>query len=146
MLRSVSIIIIIILSCARNGFAQDSFHNPNTFTYLIEYSSELSKEKSDTVCGVLAVRYDALTRVSSYQVSYKDGTERTGRILDKTLEQDRQVFLLEAFFPGKKNAVMSIIKGKELTNMKVAMIYYSNQDEDTNKEKTCICLILLDSD
>ena len=146
MLRSVSIIIIIILSCARNGFAQDSFHNPNTFTYLIEYSSELSEEKSYTVCGVLAVRYDALTRVSSYQVSYKDGTERTGRILDKTLEQDRQVFLLEAFFPGKKNAVMSIIKGKELTNMKVAMIYYSNQDEDTNKEKTCICLILLDSD
>lgn len=70
-----------------------------------------------------------------------------GRVLDRRLEKDVQVFVLERYFLNKYNACLQITrKSEDLTDQKIGMIYYANQKEDTAKEKTCYCLLLRDSD
>lgn len=132
-----------MLSCDIHcAVAQDSFHNPNRFVYVIDSSSECA---SDTcACGRFSMTYDTASRQSFYSLSYVDGRECKGRVLDKQLEQDRQLFRLQHFFEDRYDADMVICRKSADDSQKVAFVYFANQQEDLSPEKTCIFLILED--
>lgn len=133
----------VLLSCGILSRAQDSFHNPNRFKYIIERSSEY---ETDSICGKLSVSYDNETCMSSYCLQYNDGREIKGLVIDKQLDLNSQVFKLEKFFYGKYNACIAIYRKDSGESQKVGFIYYDNQEEDVAPEKTCIFLMLEDYD
>lgn len=133
-----------MLSCVSYGYAQDSFYNPNRFSYFIEFSTEYAEnEKLDTIAKI-EVTYDDKKGVSHYSISTKDSIMHQGRILDKQLFSDHQIFLLENYFGKNANAKLIIAKGGQLDNQKVAFVYYDNPEEDPKEEKTCHYMMLVD--
>ena len=146
MRRSLSIVLL-LLSCAYNVYAQDSFRNPYNFTYEIEYTSEFMDTIASSGLATLEVRYDAAQKTSVCSVMYKGEQKYQGRILDIQLDKDRQTFVLEKYFMNKHNACLLVARGTgENIETKIGMIYYANQKEDPASEKTCYCLMLKDVD
>lgn len=120
--------------------AQDSFHNPNRFVYIIDCTSDCI---SDTcVSGMFSMTYDSDSRTSFYTLQYSDGREHKGRVLDKQLEKDRQLFRLQNFFEEKYDADMVIYKSSTDDSQKIAFVYFTNQGEDHSSKKKCIFMIL----
>ncbi len=143
----LTFIIFVLLFCAYQVYAQNSFTNPFVFTYEIEYSSEYSDSITSPATTKIEVKYDKDTKSSMCCISYNGEQKYFGRILDRRLESNNQIFVLEKYFYDKYNACLLITKeATENSDMKVGMIYYANQNEDTASEKTCYCLFLKDVD
>lgn len=143
-MNKVLILILVLQFCAKVSFAQDSFHNPYTFSYYIDFTTEFK----DSICipeqTRIDVTYDKKSKVSYCTIMLNGEQMYKGRILDRKIESDNQTFLLDKYFVQKYNACLSIIRGSEIDNLKVAMIYYANQSEDREDDKTCYCLFLTD--
>lgn len=146
-MKRLAISMFMLLSCAYQVYAQDSFANPLTFIYEIEYSSEYTDSIVSPSTTRVEVKYDINTRTSICRILYNGELKYSGRILDSRLERDRQTFVLEKYFSNKYNACLLIAKeSTEISDTKVGMIYYANQNEDPASEKTCYCLFLKDVD
>lgn len=134
-----------LLFCASICLAQDSFFNPNSFRYSIDSSSEYPDGLDESEPSCIDVIYDFAKRISLCTITINGNIAYSGKILDKRLDKDNQMYLLENFFQGKYNGYMSITRGADSDNIKVAMIYYANQHDEISKN-TCICLLLTDID
>lgn len=140
-----SVLLSIILFCAETSFAQDSFNNPISFSYSIDCSSDYPDGLDESKASRINVVYDKKSRMSHCTITINDNIVYSGKILDKQLKSEQQLFLLENFFQGKYNAYMSITKGADYDDLKVAMIYNAQQKDDPVNNK-CICLLLTDID
>ena len=146
-MNRLAIIVFTLLSCAYQSYAQDSFANPYAFTYIIEYSTEYADSITSPEETKIEVKYDKNTRTSTCNISYNGVQKYGGTILDKQIEANRQLFILEKYFFNKYNACLLIAKEPDtISDTKVGMIYYANQREDAAPEKTCYCLFLKDVD
>lgn len=95
----------------------------------------------------LEVKYDIDRKASTCSLSYNGEQRYLGRVLDMRLEKDRQTFVLENYFQNRYNACLLVAReGGENSDIKIGMIYYANQKEDSASEKTCFCLLLKDVD
>ena len=138
------LIILTLLSCAYDGYAQDSFLNPTNFKYNIEYSSELPNDTLSATVGLLTVRFDNDLKTSFCTLRYNNHIRFQGRVIDVQLNRDRQLFKLANFFGNSQPADMTIIKSTEISDQKVALIYPSGVNKDTTNEQKFICLLLTD--
>lgn len=136
--------VIIVLSCVCTSHAQDSFFNPYSFRYHVEFSSELPEDTLVADMGRLVVTYDSEQRKQCCTLTYRDSVRYKGNIIDMQLYQKRQDFMLENFFGGGSHAKLTITRDEDGSNQKVALIYYANPKEDPLPDKTCICLLLSD--
>lgn len=136
--------ILVLLSCVCTSHAQDSFFNPYSFRYHVEFSSELSEDTLIEDMGTLVVTYDSDRRKSTCTLTYRDNVRYKGFVLDMQLNLYRQDFLLENFFEGGHNAKLTITRDEDASNQKVALIYYADPKVDPLPDKTCICLLLSD--
>lgn len=144
--RSLTIVLL-FLSCAYSVYAQDSFRNPYSFVYEIEYTSEFMDTIASTDLARLEVRYDAVQKSSVCSIMYNGEQKYKGRILDMQLDKDHQTFVLEKYFMNRYNACLIVARGTgEHRDTKIGMIYYANQKEDSASGKTCYCLMLKDVD
>ena len=144
--RSLSIVLL-ILSCAYTAYAQDSFRNPYTFSYEIEYTSEYMDTIASSDLAKLEVKYDKEKKSSVCSIMYNGEQKYQGRILDIQIAKDHQTFVLEKYFMNKYNACLMVARGTgENSDVKIGMFYYANQKEDPASEKTCYCLMLKDVD
>lgn len=140
-----SFLLYVTLFCASVCLAQNSFNNPNSFSYTIDSSSDYQEGLDEGKSSRIDVTYDSAKKFSSCTITINDNVIYSGRILDKQLYKDNQLFMLENFFEGKHNGYMSITKGNESDNIKVALIYYAKQIDEASRN-TCICLLLTDID
>ena len=146
-MNRLAFIVFLSLFWAYQIYAQDSFVNPYVFTYEIEYSSEYPDSITYPTTTKMEVKYDKSTKNSICCISYNGEQKYWGRILDRRLEPNHQVYVLEKYFFNKYNACLLITKEADVnSDTKVGMIYYANQNEDTASEKTCYCLFLKDVD
>lgn len=140
-------LLITIMSCACYGNAQDSFFNPYDFGYAIEFSTELPADTMSTQqVGMMKVRYDSRLNAPYCTLTYGDSVRYEGRVIDMQLYRDRQEFMLENFFDGKHHAKMQIAVSPEQPSQKVALLYYAEPKYDPLPDKTCICMLLADTD
>jgi hypothetical protein len=128
-------------------YAQDSFTNPFSFTYNIEYSTEYTDSIYHPDETKIEVRYDKNKRLSVCRILFNGNIKYSGYILDTQLNSNNQTYILEKYFDNKYDACLSITKNSELADdQKVAMIYFANLQEDPSPNKTCICMFLKDED
>lgn len=136
-------VLTFMLSCAcLNGYAQDSFANPYSFKYNIEFSSELENDTLAATTGRLTVNYDTEQHSAFCTIMYANHVRYEGRIVDMQLYQDKQTFRLDAFFAPNQCADLVIIKNADVSDQKVALIYASGTD--AKRADNCICLLLTD--
>ena len=136
---------MLLISCACNLHAQDSFLNPYPFSYEIDYSSEFVDSIASPEMTMLDVRYDPEEKVSECCILYNGEQKYHGRILDMQLDNSRQIFVLEKYFSGKYDACLMVVReAEENSNIKVGMLYYADQKKDVSAEKTCYCMLLKD--
>lgn len=144
MKKTISIILL-LLSCAYATYAQDSFFNPYSFTYEIEYTSEYDDSISAPEATKIEVKYDKEIKTSMCVITFNGEQKYKGRILDMRLGQNNQTFVLDKYFFDKYDAFLLVVRENEgNSNMKIGMIYYANQSEDSASEKTCYCMMLKD--
>ena len=136
--------VIVILSCVCASHAQDSFFNPYSFRYHVEFSSELSEDTLIADMGTLVVTYDSEQRKPYCALTYGDSVRYEGSIIDMQLYLNRQDFTLQNFFEGGHNAKLTITRDEDASNQKVALIYYADPKADPLPDKTCICLLISD--
>lgn len=74
--------VIIILSCVCTSHAQDSFFNPYSFRYHVEFSSELPEDTLVADMGKLVVTYDSEQRKQCCTLTYRDSVRYKGNIID----------------------------------------------------------------
>lgn len=136
---------IIVIFCTCISYAQDSFFNPYSFAYEIEYSTEYIDSITLPTATKIEVQYDVESKTSTCTISYNGEQKYQGRVLDMQLDQSKQTFVLEKYFYKKYNACLLVVKEpEENSDLKVAMIYYANMKEDSASGKTCYCLLLKD--
>lgn len=66
-----------------------------------------------------------------YDYFIKDGQQVTGRIERYEENEEEKKYELEGFFGDRKNAVLRIMDMPNCDNLKVAVIHYANEKEDT---------------
>lgn len=140
-IKRILFIFLIKLFCALHCLAQDSFTDPYSFSYNIDFSSELTKDSISSKTGMIETTFNKEEKISYCRILYENCKRYEGRIIDMQLYHDRQEFTLEKFTSGTYNAKLIIVKSDELSDKKIALIYYTDTKDQSLKDR-CICMIL----
>ena len=76
---------IIVIFCTCISYAQDSFFNPYSFAYEIEYSTEYIDSITLPTATKIEVQYDVESKTSTCTISYNGEQKYQGRVLDMQL-------------------------------------------------------------
>lgn len=116
------------VSAIRNGNPMPL--NIIAHNYRIYFFSEEGADMDTTYGSYLHIRPKVGVGIV-YDYYIKDGVHVEGHVEQYNFLENEQRYVLEHFFNGKSNALLRILDMPTCDNMKVAIIQYANENEDS---------------
>lgn len=131
-MKKLLIIIVLCVGISRSANAQNLLNRVYGFTYQVYYDSDFGANLQDSLGSYLSIDYDKQRKGVYCKYHISDSISYEGKVKDIQVREQYRTYILDKFFDNKYDAVFKILDSDKADNMKVALILYLNQRENTH--------------